>query len=68
VADTAAPTGVIEIWGINPLHDAQGVANAYEVGSYDTITVADDETVFILFHQAATTAQQRGATIVGAVQ
>lgn len=67
VSDTAAPTGVIEIWGLNALHDALGVANAYEVGPYTNFVVEDDESIMIMFMQAAVTAQQRGAGIIGSI-
>lgn len=68
VSDTAAPTGVIEIHGHNALLDAQGVANALEQTTYDTAQVVSPEVVEILFHQAATTAQQRGAHLFGAIR
>lgn len=68
VSDTAAPTGVIEICAHNPLHDAQGALNAFEQSAYDTFSMTNPEKVEILFFQAATTAQQRGATIVGAIR
>jgi hypothetical protein len=67
ISDTAAPTGVIEIWGVNPLHDTLGNANAYEVGSFDNVACSSDEAVLMMFQQAATTAQQRGALITGSV-
>lgn len=72
VADTAAPTGVIRFWAMNVLHDALGVANAYEQTTYDAGQLLpntnNNESVLILFQQAATTAQQRGAGITGSVR
>jgi hypothetical protein len=67
VVDTAAPTGVVEIWGFNPLLDTFGVANAFEVCSFDNYAITSPENVMIILQQAATTAQQRGATIVGSI-
>jgi hypothetical protein len=67
ITDSAATTGIIEIIGMNALHDSFGVANAYEMGSFDTQSIAQNEFIWMLFQQAATTAQQRGATILGSV-
>lgn len=67
VSDSAAPTGVIEIWGVNCLHDAQGAANAFEVSDCDDATITSSETVFLLMQQAATTAQQRGVFVSGTI-
>jgi hypothetical protein len=67
VVDTAAPTGVLQLWGINVLHDALGVANGFESSSPDDYVLDSTRTVMILEQQAATTAQQRGATINGSI-
>lgn len=67
ITDSAATTGVIEVYGMNAMHDALGVANAFEMGSFDNSAVSSSDTLYILLQQAATTAQQRGATILGSI-
>jgi hypothetical protein len=69
VADSAAPaTGIVALWGMNAMHDAQGAANAYEMTDYDQGEIPTTETVFILFFQAAVTAQQRAAVVFGSIR
>lgn len=67
ITDSAATTGIVTVYGMNAMHDALGVANAFEVGSYDNSAISSAETIFILLQQAATTAQQRGATVIGSI-
>lgn len=70
VSDTAAPTGVIEIWGCNPLFRSNGAAGVYESQAFGDsgFRLASDETVMIMFYQAATTAEQRTAGFVGGLR
>lgn len=64
--DSAAPTGVIDIWGMNTLLENHGIANALDVVQINgSLELTEDDTVFILFNAAATTAQQRSAGITG---
>lgn len=66
VADTAAPTGVIEIWGIFPILDTLGVANdCLRVDLGGRMQFAESDSIFILFNAAAITAQVRTAAIEG---
>lgn len=68
VSDTAAPTGVIELYGMNVLLDAQGVANALEQNSVPFASrIVNPDQLFIMFFQAATTAQQRAASLDGGI-
>jgi len=68
VSDTAAPTGVIQIWGFNSLHDATGLAAAMELSTPNNVAFTDADTLMIILWQTATTAQLRGATITGSIQ
>jgi fibronectin-binding autotransporter adhesin len=68
ITDSAAPTGIIEIIGLNPLHDALGAANAFELSTVDNSVILQNEFVWIFEMQAATTAQQRAAAIEGAIR
>jgi hypothetical protein len=68
ITDSAAPTGIIEIIGMNPLHDTLGAANAFEISTISNSVVLQNEFVWILEMQAATTAQQRSAAVEGAIR
>jgi hypothetical protein len=68
ITDSAAPTGVIEIIGMNPMHDTLGLALTFELSNIDNSAVLQNEFVWIMEMQAATTAQQRAAAIEGAIR
>jgi hypothetical protein len=68
ITDSAAPTGVIEIIGMNPLHDTLGGANVFELSTLDNSVVLQNEFIWLMEMQAATTAQQRAAAIEGAIR
>lgn len=71
VSDSAAPANnvTITLYGMTAMHDTLGAANAFEFtqwGSNSTVPTTDS--IFILIQQAATTAQQRGAFVTGAIK
>lgn len=68
LVDTAAPTGVLTLFGINSLLDTLGVANALEVTTFDQGVLSSGEAVFIFLQQVATTAQQRNAGVSGSIR
>jgi hypothetical protein len=69
VSDTAAPTGVVELFGFNTTLDARApTANVIEWSTSDIGQIANPEQMMILFKQAATTAQNRHAGFTGAVR
>lgn len=65
VVDTAAPTGILEIWGCNPMLETLGISTSNENAHISDIIVDTNETVYILLQQVATTAEQRGVTVLG---
>lgn len=68
VSDTAAPTGVVTFYGMTTVLDAHGQALVKEWTDFDAGELAANEQMVILFKQAATTAQLRGAGITGSLR
>jgi hypothetical protein len=66
--DSAAPTGVVTFYGVNPLLDTVGPANTLDSTLLDTGELSANEQIAILLIQAATTAQQRSAGITGSIR
>lgn len=69
-SDTANPTTVVdEIWGIRTLLEDLGPANTPQIANLGeglgSNAINDGESVVILFNAAATTAQQRFASVIG---
>lgn len=67
VADTAAPTGVLEIWGLNTIQENIGLANTLDRTALEGCAIPDTESVFIMFNQVVVTAQLRTASIMGII-
>lgn len=67
VVDTAAPTSVVdEIWGFRTLLEDLGPANTPHIAYLgEGLQIPAGESVVILFNAAATTAQQRFASVLG---
>lgn len=68
ITDSAAPTGVLTVYGINPIHDVQGAAITLEGSAADYGQLSSTEQIIILLQQAATTAQLRSAGITGSIR
>ena len=66
--DSAAPTGVVTFFGVNPLLETIGVASAVDFAVLGAGQLNTNEEIAIFQVQAATTAQQRGAGVTLALR